>query len=195
MRTSESVKHIYTSMIKAVAEIETPKKTTQGYGYKYAPLDEVLDKVRPVLNKYGLALIQTPVSNADGCIGVETRLIHESGEWIEESYMYKPAKLDPQVIGSIITYLRRYSVMALLEIAPEDDDGHIATNKTQSEQPGNTQESPRHNYGKNTGMATDKQKAALRKMVNAKDPDAYSTINWDKLTFQGAQQLFDKYGS
>jgi hypothetical protein len=55
-----------------------------------------------------------------------TRLIHESGEWLGSRYPVHPVKADPQGEGSALTYARRYALMALVGIAPEDDDGNAA---------------------------------------------------------------------
>jgi hypothetical protein len=54
-------------------------------------------------------------------------LMHSSGEWISGVLEIKPVKTDPQGIGSALTYARRYGLMAMIGIAPEDDDGNAAS--------------------------------------------------------------------
>jgi hypothetical protein len=39
----------------------------------------------------------------------------------------KGVKADPQAEGSALTYARRYALMAMVGIAPEDDDGNAAS--------------------------------------------------------------------
>jgi len=58
-----------------------------------------------------------------------TRIIHESGEWLGSRYVLHPVKDDPQGMGSALTFARRYAAMALLGIAPEDDDGTAASTR------------------------------------------------------------------
>ena len=41
--------------------------------------------------------------------------------------MLKPTKADPQGMGSAVTYARRYSYMAIIGLAAEDDDGNAAS--------------------------------------------------------------------
>ena len=119
------MKQIAAAFIKAWNEFEEPKRTTQGYGYKYAPMDEIIRATKPALVKNGLAIIQTPISDGDK-VGIKTSMIHESGEAFTESFYADPVKNDPQSLGSLFTYLRRYAYMAFCQLAPEDDDGHSA---------------------------------------------------------------------
>lgn len=101
----------------ATARIAT--KTGAGFTYSYAPLPDVLDLVRPVLNAHGLALLQH-IEGIDGRIGVETLLIHESGAIHDAGCVSLPAT-DPKDAGSVVTYLRRYAICALFGIAGDDD--------------------------------------------------------------------------
>jgi hypothetical protein len=64
----------------------------------------------------------------DGGLLVSTRLLHESGQWIESSCPVPLTKKDGHGLGSAITYGRRYNVLALAGVAPEDDDGNAASN-------------------------------------------------------------------
>jgi hypothetical protein len=60
------------------------------------------------------------------CITLTTRLVHESGEWIETNFSLPAGKMDPQAAGSAITYARRYSLMAMLNMPAVDDDGEAS---------------------------------------------------------------------
>lgn len=95
---------------------------------KYASLDAVIEAARAPLAAHGLAVIQ-PVSNNGNVVTVATILLHESGEERTSKLTFPiSGKGNPiQILGSIITYLRRYALMALLGIAPgDDDDGNAA---------------------------------------------------------------------
>jgi hypothetical protein len=101
-------------------------KTNPAFRSKYADLGAVLEAVLPALNRAGLSLIQSP-SYDGSLVGVTTILLHESGEWMEATLHMKPVKMDPQGIGSCITYARRYAALAIAGAAPEDDDGNAAS--------------------------------------------------------------------
>lgn len=95
---------------------------------KYADLGSVIEAARPVLVKNGLSFTQLVYRDETG-IGVETVLMHESGEWISSRLSVEVGeergKSTAQVAGSIITYLRRYALAAILGIyADEDTDGN-----------------------------------------------------------------------
>ena len=95
------------------------------YRYAFADLAAVLEAVRPALAKHELALVQLPaVRLVDGAafVGVETILAHSSGAWIATQLELPVVAATPQAIGSGLTYARRYSLLALLGIAAEDED-------------------------------------------------------------------------
>lgn len=93
---------------------------------RYASLPHILDTVRPVLRKHGLAVIQLP-TNEDARVGVRTILMHKSGQFLSSSYTVPTTRADPQQAGSAITYCRRYSLAAVLGIGQEDDDAEGAS--------------------------------------------------------------------
>jgi ERF superfamily protein len=98
------------------------------FGNKYVPLEELIEKVLPVLNKHGFALVQLPTV-LDGHPALETRLVHRGGESIHSTMLLLCAKDDPQGQGSAITYARRYSLMALLGLSADQDDDAEATRR------------------------------------------------------------------
>ena len=80
------------------------------------------------LNACGLLVIQTPFTKDNGDVSVITEIIHvETGEWINCELASKPRDLGPQAMGSVITYLKRYSLQSMLAIPSEDDDGNSAS--------------------------------------------------------------------
>lgn len=92
----------------------------------YANLEEVIKVVKDAFEKHGLSFIQFPVSS-EGHAGVETIILHESGEFISNEFLLKCSKSDPQGMGSAITYARRYGLQSACGIPSEDDDGNAAS--------------------------------------------------------------------
>ena len=129
MNKSESIKELAVALVKFQGEVTNPKSVADNpfFKSKYAPLDEVLNTIRPILSKHGLSVIQAP-STEDEHIVITTILIHESGEFIEpEPLKLKMDKVSAQGAGSSITYARRYALSSILGIASEeDDDGNHA---------------------------------------------------------------------
>jgi hypothetical protein len=127
---------IAAALVAAQGEMRAVGKdaTNPHFRSRYATLDAIMDMVRPILAKHGLAVMQGtshPDTTADGkltSMAVETRIIHTSGEWVSSSVIMPVAKADPQGAGSAVTYGRRYGISALLAIvADDDDDGNAAT--------------------------------------------------------------------
>lgn len=100
------------------AEIAT--KTGANYGYKYADLASIWDKIRGPLADSGLSIIQAP-TNKGTEPGLTTMVLHESGEWIEETMKLAISRDDPQGHGSAITYARRYGMCSMLGIVADSD--------------------------------------------------------------------------
>ena len=93
---------------------------------KYADLASVMDACMPSLSAHGIAVIQ-PTTDDDGDRYVETVLIHgETGETLKCRVPLIVSKNDMQGYGSAVTYARRYGLMSMAGIAPEDDDGNAA---------------------------------------------------------------------
>ena len=124
MNKSESVKQIFAALVKAQEELKNSFKsaTNPHYKSKYAPLDEIINGIKPVLSKHGLAITQDVSGDGDR-VTVSTLIMHESGEWIEQTGLtIKPAKTDAQGTCGAVTYARRYALQAALNISSDDDD-------------------------------------------------------------------------
>jgi hypothetical protein len=131
MIESSNLKELPPALCTLQAKLENPSKDTKAYNYKYAQIDQILAITKPILKDNGFSLVQFPYNDGE-ILGVETMLMHESGEWIKGRFGSKLTKQDAQTVGSQITYYRRYSLMSVLNIAQEDDDGK-ATVSTKSE--------------------------------------------------------------
>lgn len=129
MKTSESIKEITKALIAYQSELKDPAKTAinPAFKSKYVPLSEIIDATRDLANKHGLVIMQD-MSGDGKTIGVATRIIHTSGEWIESEPFILPAKeATPQALASSSTYARRYSVSSFLFLGGDpDDDGNEA---------------------------------------------------------------------
>lgn len=151
MRTSEQINEIATALAKAQGEMGAALKdaTNPFFKSKYADLASVWDACRGPLTKHGLSIAQFPTTEYSGtpeiykwtskmgeeragvrviCIvSVVTRLLHTSGQFLEDTSSAMLPSGDPQAVGSAITYLRRYSLQSIAGVAPEDDDGNAAS--------------------------------------------------------------------
>jgi len=127
---STDINEIATALAKAQAAMDNASKdrTNPAFKSKYADMASVRDAVNGPLSSHGIAYVQAAATTADG-VTVETRLIHSSGQWLASVVGAVPKAYDPQSIGSAITYLRRYSLMAMVGIAPEDDDGNAGSGR------------------------------------------------------------------
>ncbi len=133
MEKSESIKHIASAMSKAQAEMGGAVKGANNpfFKSKYADLGEVIKVVKEPFANNGLSFVQFPINDVDK-IGVETILMHESGEWLSGSFTVKASKQDAQGAGSVITYCKRYGLQAIAGIPSEDDDGNSASSNKPS---------------------------------------------------------------
>ena len=128
MITSEQVTEIFQALVKAQAAVSNAPKTAENpyFNSRYADLAGIISVSRKPLSDNDLAVIQSPTTG-DGKVTVSTRIIHKSGQWIEDSLSFEVGKKDPQSVGSAITYGRRYSLASMLGIAQEDDDGNAGS--------------------------------------------------------------------
>lgn len=155
MDKSSSLKNIAAALITFHVKVDKIPKDARNPFFKssYASLSNILDSIKDPLIEAGLAVCQFP----SGDHGLSTIIIHaESGEFIEAEYTMKPAKDDPQGIGSAITYQRRYALAAALGLNIDDDDDGNAASKNDKHESSN--DMPWLNEG------TDAYKAAITKL-------------------------------
>ena len=119
---------IYADLVAALGIIDNPNKdgANPHFRSRYATLEGCLDAAKTALRENNLALTQQIHPEPDRLV---TRLIHTSGEFIEDGGVpLKPKDpTNPQALASAVTYARRYGLMAMLGITGEDDDGNAAT--------------------------------------------------------------------
>ncbi len=91
----------------------------------YATLGAHIAATKAIFAQYGLAIVQFPVSNNvnRGEVGVETMVIHKDGGYVSRTILMPVAEgVKGQDIGSLVSYLRRYSIAAVANLATADDD-------------------------------------------------------------------------
>jgi hypothetical protein len=128
MKTSDSIKQIAPALLTAQRNITFAAKNAKNPHYKshYADLPAVIDAVKDSLNDSGIVFVQSATPSEDGRLHLVTRMIHQSGEWIEDVAVCAMPKHDAQGFGSAMTYLRRYSLAAFCGLYQSDDDGEAA---------------------------------------------------------------------
>jgi len=155
------------NLFKALAnfqqEVPVIHKDTQGYGYTYADLPKVFEVINPLLKKHGLGFSQLLQGQS-----IQTILFHiESGETLESSTdipqnVSLKGMNEFQVLGSAITYLRRYSISSILGIVTDKDTDAGGEQKPKTE----------------TNQATSKEELPW---LNVLDKDKNFTREWNRL--------------
>lgn len=122
-KTSTDLDKFSPAFIKAQSEMGSASKSSVNphFKSKYADLSEVIDTVKLPLNSNGLCFLQS-VHSKDGMVCVTTTLLHSSGQYWESTFGVIPTDWNPQKLGSLITYLKRYSLAAICGVAADDDD-------------------------------------------------------------------------
>jgi flagellar hook-basal body complex protein FliE len=141
MKTSTELNEISLALSSYQAEAINPHKDKKGQNGTYADLSSVLDVSRTAVARHGLSFTQMPFTG-EGTIGVETLLMHKSGQWISSRVEVpleiartkdgRPLMSPAQAAGSVITYLRRYSLTAILGLAQDDDDAATQASKVET---------------------------------------------------------------
>lgn len=133
---SEQLNELAAALARAQGEMSHALKSADNPFFKshYADLASVWDAVRAPLAKAGIAIVQSPCTDGSKT-GVETLLIHASGQWIRGIVWATGKDEGPQAVGSCITYLRRYALQSFAGVAADDDDGNAAEAKGKAEKP------------------------------------------------------------
>jgi hypothetical protein len=137
MRTSEKIDQLFGALSQAQGEFHEIKMSGRNphFGQPYATLADIREGTQEALTKYGLSVSQYP-STENGTVLMKTMLAHKSGQWIEEELRLKPDRTNIQGIGATITYARRYSKAAILDVVGEpDDDGESAVDHGKTNAP------------------------------------------------------------
>jgi uncharacterized protein (UPF0335 family) len=138
---SEKIDQIAMALNKFQGAISGVQKNAKGYGYDYTDMSAILSAIQGPMSDNGLSVSQFPVNDENGGLGVLTIVMHISGQYLQSSFFSKIVdKADVgkncQAHGSLVTYYRRYALLAALNLASTDDDGALAKNTfTASKEP------------------------------------------------------------
>jgi hypothetical protein len=141
LEKSEKIDQLAIALAKAQGEFSAvPMKSENPFlKTKYADLGSVIETSKSVLSKNELAFSQIVSTEEGNRVGITTILMHSSGQYIS-SFMSLPldeksGRSLAQSAGSIITYLRRYSLSAILGIHTEEDNDGEKKDKSQAGKP------------------------------------------------------------
>lgn len=132
--TPEQITALYGALILAQAEFPPIAKTKQAYNYKYAPLSEIHEKIRPILSRHHLAVFH-PLVRKDGKTAVGTTLIHDGGGRLSCDGISISETLKIQEQGGYVTYGSRYGYCAMLGLTSEDEDENLLGQKSPRSSP------------------------------------------------------------
>lgn len=127
--TYEMRKEMFAAWAQFVGEVVNPLKTAANYNKgNYAPLDQVLNEIRPKLAEHGFGLMQNPVVDGNK-VTITTILTFQNGACIVfPPLSMNAAKDEPQPLIATVTYARRAALNAIFALYGEnDDDGNAAS--------------------------------------------------------------------
>ena len=128
MNRSDSIAALASALAKAQGKLKNPHfdSTNPHFKSKFASLAAVREAVIPVLSQHGLSLSQWPVSDGNYA-GCRTLLSHDSGEFVEETFLIPVDKGNAHGYASAVTYAKRISMQSVAAVVgDEDDDGNAA---------------------------------------------------------------------
>lgn len=134
------MKNLMTALLKSKAAMPSLTKDSDNphFKSKFASLAAVVGLLREPLADNGIVYIESPVPELPvGQVAIDLTLYHvESGEMVTyRSATMQAQQLTPQGIGSALTYCRRYHLMTVFGLAPEDDDGNAAERQPERRKP------------------------------------------------------------
>lgn len=179
MEKSDNINELAQALSTAQAQMKPASfnATNPFLKNKYADLGSVIETSKAALKDNGLAVSQL-VGGEGGAISVTTILMHKSGQWISNAVslptLEERGKSAAQVAGSIITYLRRYSLASILGIyADEDNDGQEKTH-------GETKAAPAHSVAP-ANVVQPATAPVDSEPVTASDGRSYDTMDMKEL--------------
>jgi len=116
------MKNIYKAIADFQQEVPVILKDTSGYGYKYADLPAIFEVINPLMKKHGMGFTQmvdegvivTQVFHCDSAEMIASRTTIPQGVQLK-------GMNDFQVLGSAITYIKRYALSSLLGLVTDKD--------------------------------------------------------------------------
>jgi hypothetical protein len=173
MKSSDAINELANALCNAQSQMGGAVKDSANPFFKssYADLTAVIKAIKQPFADNGLSYTQFPVSNENG-VGVSTRLMHVSGQWLEMEYTLPTVKKDPQASGSAITYARRYALQSIAGIPTADDDAESAMLR-----------------GDDKKIISDDQIIAIKKLLDETGADSEKFCKWLKV--RSVDQILD----
>jgi hypothetical protein len=119
---------LHQKLHKAKLAIGKVVKNAMSHHSKYADLNAIMVEVEPVLLENGLILLQ-PIQGNSVC----TQIVDIDSGAMLQSTMDLPQNVNPQQMGSAISYYRRYTLQSALSLQAVDDDGQQASKEQPTE--------------------------------------------------------------
>ena len=165
MKSSELINELASALCAAQSQMGGAVKDSANPFFKssYADLTSVIKAIKQPFADNGLSYTQFPVSNENG-VGVSTRLMHTSGQWLEMEYTLPTVKKDPQASGSAISYARRYALQSIAGIPTAEDDAESAMLR-----------------GDDKKVVSDDQIIAIKKLLDETGADSDKFCKWLKV--------------
>lgn len=186
-----SNKEAIAALALAQSQMKTPHKdaTNPHFRNRYASLKSCIKAIKPALNDNGFALIQAAGKDEQGHY-IQTTFEHTSGGLFTSKFYMEPEKKGMQGLGSAATYAKRYGLLGLAGIEPDedaDDDGNAADEPPAAPKPKPQQKKPdpeaAHDAAvreeQNTALTTPQQ---LKEMMENKIKAATETWQLKKIT-------------
>lgn len=147
LRTSQTLTKLLPSLINFHKKLDSIEKSSANPFFKssYSSIDTILEHIKPILADEGLCLYQAIIDGDEGNLCIKTILFHESGEFLEtDSVPFPVDKRNIQSTMSSISYIRRYTINAICNLAfkDEDKDGNDIEGTKPHEAATSTQETP-----------------------------------------------------
>jgi hypothetical protein len=180
MTQSVEIKELAEALSMAQASMKPAEMnaTNPYFKTKYADLGAIVAVAREPLAANGLSFTQL-VSSPDGTISVETILMHKSGQWMSTIIALplqdKGGRTMAQDAGAVLTYLKRYSLAAILGIyAEQDTDGNETKTDKKPEQ-------KQAEHVDNGNVPTMDIKTAVAVMTSEREPRSYGSLTDEEL--------------
>lgn len=189
--------------------VASRKEGARSYTFNYAPLEEIIRATRMALANNGLAIMQRVYGGGDTPLFLRTELWHETGEFLSSTVELPKHDPGPQAFGSVVTYMRRYILAPMLNVAAEeDDDGNTAEGNTATSYdrspPRQVQGAPTARpKGNGTGQMEGLEKVLigtlkwteqqagdwLMKAFKTRNPDSLTPANFEKAMQAAAKEV------
>lgn len=169
------------ALVAALADLTVIEKgntaNAGSYSYKYADIADVVRLTRPVLAAHGLVAL-TPVHDHGNGLACTVTILHTSGERLDLGPFPFPHGKDAQATGSMVTYHRRYALVAALGMAAGDDDDGASATARQPEAVAPPIPGFRSSLVAAIGKLSDAERAVVRDWVAASGlPDSPSKMD------------------